>query len=104
MDYSVGSYPPFEILKLVRRFPIKPFVLGSFVRMYGFVLGYWLREERPVSPEFIHFLRSEQKNALRKLFRLSPSKEDLPKSISSHTEPVSAGKIPSDKPPVSHNA
>jgi biofilm PGA synthesis N-glycosyltransferase PgaC len=104
MDYSVGSYPPFEILKLVRRFPIKPYVLGSCVRMYGFLLGYWHREQRPVSPEFIQFLRREQKNALRKLFRLSPLKASLPKSVSSHTDPARAGKIPSDKPPVSHNA
>jgi biofilm PGA synthesis N-glycosyltransferase PgaC len=104
MDYSVGSYPPFEILKLVRRFPIKPYVLGSFVRMYGFLLGYWHREERPVSQEFIRFIRIEQKNVLRKLFRLSPLKEALPKTASSHTGPVGAGKIPSDKPPVSHNA
>jgi len=35
MDYSVGSYPPFEILKLVRRFVFPPYLLGSFVRFGG---------------------------------------------------------------------
>jgi glycosyltransferase involved in cell wall biosynthesis len=104
MDYSLGSYPPFEILKLVRRFPFKPYVLGSLVRLCGFLWGYWLREERPVSQEFVRFLRSEQKNALRELFLLGPVKETLPKAISCRAEPVGSEEIPSDKPPVSHDA
>ena len=104
MDYSVGSYPPFEIFKIIRRFPFKPYVLGSLVRLCGFLWGYWLREERPVSQEFIRFLRREQKDLLRKLFHLSSLKETLAKAIPSHTELVCSDETPSDKPPVSHNA
>lgn len=104
MDYSVGSYPPFEMFKLVRRFPFKPYVIGSLVRLCGFVWGYLLREERPVSKEFIRFLRSEQKNGLRKLFHHSPLKETLPEAISTRSEPECPDQIPGDKPSVSHNA
>jgi poly-beta-1,6-N-acetyl-D-glucosamine synthase len=103
MDYSLGSYPPFEVLKLVRRFPSKPYVSGALVRLSGFLLGYWLREERPVTQEFIRFLRTEQKNALRSLFFLAPLKEAMPRAMPRHTEPVRSDSVPSDEPPVSHN-
>jgi len=95
---------PFELFKLARRFPSKPYVLGSFVRLYGFLWGYCIREERPVSREFMQFLRSEQKNALRKLFRLGPAKRTLPKSIARRAEPVCTDEVPGGKPPAGHNA
>lgn len=104
MDYSLGSYPPFEMLKLVRRLPFKPYVWGSLVRLSGFLWGYWLREERSVSQEFVQFLRSEQKNKLRRLFLMAPMKMTMPKSISCHVEPVCSDEIPSEKPQASHNA
>lgn len=103
MDYSVGSYPLFEVFKLARRIRLRPYVLSSFVRLSGFLWGYWLREERPVSPDFIRFLRGEQKNALRKLFHLSPRKETFPKASSSHPVPVSSDEVPGDNLRVSHN-
>jgi poly-beta-1,6-N-acetyl-D-glucosamine synthase len=69
MDYSLGSYPPFEVLKIVRRFRDKPLVIGALVRLSGFVWGYCLREKRPVSREFIRYLRAEEKSRVRDFFR-----------------------------------
>ena len=103
MDYSLGSYPPFEMVKLASRFRFKPYVLGSFVRLCGFLWGYWIREERPVSQEFIQYLRSEQKNALRRLLFRRPLKETLPKATSRHADPVRSDESPGEKPPVIHN-
>lgn len=60
MDYSFGSYPPFEILKCLRRFADARFT-GGAIRMCGFMWGYIRGEERPVSKEFMTFLRREQK-------------------------------------------
>jgi len=60
MDYSFGSYPPFEILKCIRRLRNGQFP-GGAVRMCGFMWGYVRAEKRPVSDEFITFLRSEQR-------------------------------------------
>jgi biofilm PGA synthesis N-glycosyltransferase PgaC len=72
MDYSVGSYPPFEIMKIVRRMRFKPYVVGSLIRLSGFVWGYCRSEVRLVSPEFIQFLRGQQKRAMRDFFLLQP--------------------------------
>jgi glycosyltransferase involved in cell wall biosynthesis len=65
LDYSLGSHPLFELLKCLNRMPESPFVVGSLLRMAGF---FWLalrREERPVSREFIRFLRKEQMDRVR---------------------------------------
>jgi hypothetical protein len=103
MDYSLGSYPPFEVLKLVRRFPNKPYVSGALVRLSGFLLGYWLREQRPVSDEFIRFLRTDQKNALRSLFFLKPLKDTAPKVMPRRAQALHSDEVPSEEPPVSHH-
>jgi poly-beta-1,6-N-acetyl-D-glucosamine synthase len=71
MDYSVGSYPPFEVLKIVRRFQAKPYVIGALVRLSGFLTGYLRREKRPVSQEFVRFLRAEERSRFRAFFGLS---------------------------------
>jgi poly-beta-1,6-N-acetyl-D-glucosamine synthase len=60
MDYSFGSYGPFEVLKCMRRMPEAHFT-GGFVRMLGFMIGYVFAEERQVSIEFMRFLRNEQR-------------------------------------------
>jgi glycosyltransferase involved in cell wall biosynthesis len=60
MDYSLGCYPPFEALKCLRRFSSAYFT-GGIIRMCGFLWGYLLGEKRPVSGEFVAFLRKEQK-------------------------------------------
>lgn len=104
MDYSVGSHPLFEIFKVARRFRAKPLVLSSFVRLAGFLRGYWIREERPVSAEFVAFLRGQQKDALRRFFRLSHTKDDGAKNVSDHSEIARPGEISSSKPPVRHGA
>lgn len=90
MDYSLGSYPPFEVLKLVRRFPNKPYVSGALVRLCGFILGYWLREVRPVSQEFVRFLRNEQKKYTAKAFSAGFRERDLAEG---HIVPRRAGRL-----------
>jgi glycosyltransferase involved in cell wall biosynthesis len=64
MDFSLGSYPLFEVVKLVRRLPSKPYVLGALARLMGFVSAYWRGDWRPVSAEFVEFLRNEQRKRL----------------------------------------
>ncbi|MFQ5737584.1 MAG: glycosyltransferase [Acidobacteriota bacterium] len=64
MDSSLGSHPSFEILKLIRRFPEKPYALGALARLAGFVWAYCRGEKRAVPDEFVEFLRREQKERL----------------------------------------
>jgi len=62
MDYSFGSYPLFEVVKCLRR--LTSAYCGGLIRMSGFTWGYLSRRKRPVSDEFIAFLRKEQKQRL----------------------------------------
>jgi glycosyltransferase involved in cell wall biosynthesis len=73
MDYSVGSHPVFEIFKCIHRIKGRPYFIGSLLRLLGFVCGYFRRENRTVSNEFIRYLRKEQTLRIKSLFSsLSP--------------------------------
>lgn len=69
MDYAFGSDPRFEILKCLLRVPDKPFLIGCLARLTGFVWSCIRRDQRPVSDEFVAFMRNEQKARLASLFR-----------------------------------
>jgi poly-beta-1,6-N-acetyl-D-glucosamine synthase len=78
MDYGFGSFLPFEIVKCIERFPEKPVIAGSLSRICGFLWSWISREKRPVSAEFVAFLRSDQKQKLRSL---------IP-GLAKHTQPI----------------
>jgi hypothetical protein len=61
MDYSFGSDPLFEAIKCARRLADKPFLVGGIARLTGYFWSWVCGDERPVSDEFISFLRHEQK-------------------------------------------
>lgn len=67
MDYSFGSNPLFEIFKCLEHIPERPFIIGSSARLLGFFWSYVCRDTRPVSDEFIVFLRREQKERMMSL-------------------------------------
>ena len=63
--YSLGSHPLFEIMKNIRRLSYKPFFLYAFTRMCGYMWPYFQRQKRPVSDEFVRYLRKEQLSRLK---------------------------------------
>ena len=67
-DYSFGSDPIFEIFKCARRVIEKPWIVGAAARFVGFAWSSITREKRPVSGEFVHLLRKEQRARLFKEF------------------------------------
>jgi glycosyltransferase involved in cell wall biosynthesis len=69
MDYSFGSDPVFETLKCLERIPERPVLIGALARLAGFGWACARRDRRPVSAEFISFLRKEQRAKLKSLFR-----------------------------------
>ena len=69
MDFYMGTHPVFEILRMVRRFQSKPYVLGALVRLAAFVWAYCSGEKRQVPNEFVRFLREEQMERLRLLWK-----------------------------------
>jgi Glycosyl transferase family 2 len=68
MDYAFGSDPVFEVLKCVRRLPEAPVVAGGIARLLGFAWSGLRREPRPVSAEFVSFLRRDQRRTLLSLW------------------------------------
>jgi len=65
MDYYLGSHPLFELFKCIRRVDEKPYFIGSFIRMCGFVWPYLSKPQRSVPAEFVEHLRNEQLTLLK---------------------------------------
>jgi len=64
-EYSYGNQPLFEVFKCIRRVKEKPYLIGSLLRMAGFIWAYCRREKRMVPDEFVKYLRREQMQRLR---------------------------------------
>jgi len=64
LAYSLGSDPLFEIVKSVWRLAEKPVIIGSLTKLAGFGWSWICRDQRPVSEDFVAFLRNEQKARL----------------------------------------
>jgi glycosyltransferase involved in cell wall biosynthesis len=77
MDYSLGSDPWFELVKLARRLWLRPYVAGSVSRLAGFIVATCRGAERPVSPGFVRYLRSEQRARLRSFFGREAASESF---------------------------
>jgi glycosyltransferase involved in cell wall biosynthesis len=69
MDYSLGTSPLFEIIKLLARVGTKPYMAGALSRLSGFVYSYLRGENRAVSKQFMEYLRQEQTRKLRGVYR-----------------------------------
>jgi biofilm PGA synthesis N-glycosyltransferase PgaC len=62
--YLLGYHPLFYLGQCVRRLGRPPIVIGSVCQLLGFVAASWKREARPVSVEFVRFLREVQMRRL----------------------------------------
>jgi poly-beta-1,6-N-acetyl-D-glucosamine synthase len=69
MDYSLGTLPLFEFFKLFRRAFMKPYLIGSMVRLAGFLDSYWRRENRAIPHNVVLYFRREQIQRMVNLFR-----------------------------------
>jgi glycosyltransferase involved in cell wall biosynthesis len=68
MFYALGSHPLFEITKSIKSITRNPFLFFASMRMYGYIYSCCQRQKRPVSDEFIKFLRNEQWTKLKTVF------------------------------------
>jgi glycosyltransferase involved in cell wall biosynthesis len=77
--YLLGYHPLFYLGQCVRRLGRRPILLGSACQLFGFLVACWKREERPVTVEFVRFLRKVQMQRLRATLMLTrPRKEETP--------------------------
>jgi len=65
MFYALGSHPLFEILKSIKSITAQPYLLFAMTRMCGYLLPFVKKQRRPVTEEFILFLRKEQLSKLK---------------------------------------
>jgi biofilm PGA synthesis N-glycosyltransferase PgaC len=65
--YVIGYHPLFYFGQCLRRLRQRPYVVGSFCNALGFVVAAARGGERPVSAEFIRFLRKSQMDRLREM-------------------------------------
>ncbi len=66
-DYSLGTLPSFELARVLRRSFATPYGIGSLVRLAGCGYSYLRREPRPVSHNFVAYIRKEQAERLMRL-------------------------------------
>jgi hypothetical protein len=77
MDASFGSHPVFEVFKCCRRIGISPFLIGSLVRLGGY-LSWNLTGRKPCIPaDSVAFLRGEQIRKVRARLGMMNSKPGL---------------------------
>jgi glycosyltransferase involved in cell wall biosynthesis len=65
MDHSFGSHPCFEIFRVARRLRQKPYVIGAAIRLCAFTGASIRRTKRPVSRNFVKFLRTYEMARLK---------------------------------------
>jgi glycosyltransferase involved in cell wall biosynthesis len=65
--YVSGYHPLFVLARCFYRLVQKPYLIGSFATLYGFLRAHWTRPPRVEDPPFISYIRSQQ---LRRLFGL----------------------------------
>jgi glycosyltransferase involved in cell wall biosynthesis len=65
MNYLLGYHPLFHLAVCLRRTVSRPYVVGSICLLAGYCYGALKRLPKPVSEEFVRYLRSEQLGRLR---------------------------------------
>jgi glycosyltransferase involved in cell wall biosynthesis len=69
-DYFLGNHPLWEVFRAFYQMTRRPFITGGTLLLFGFVLSSIKRIERPISKELLQFIRGEQIQRLRKVFKL----------------------------------
>jgi glycosyltransferase involved in cell wall biosynthesis len=68
-EYGIGGHPLFVLLKFIRRcVKERPYILGGFARIAGFLYGCCLQEKHQISDDVIRFIRAEQ---VERIFRFN---------------------------------
>jgi biofilm PGA synthesis N-glycosyltransferase PgaC len=69
-DYSVGNHPVWELSRALYQTRNQPILLGGFALAAGYFWSALRRSKVHVTPGMVRFIRREQMNRLRRLFRL----------------------------------
>jgi glycosyltransferase involved in cell wall biosynthesis len=64
-EYHIGTYPPFAILKSIRRWKESPILLSSLVRIFAYGKLWFAGMPRDAPEELVSYLKKEQKAVMR---------------------------------------
>jgi glycosyltransferase involved in cell wall biosynthesis len=67
-DYFYGVHPIYQIGRCIRRIFVRPFLLGSFLQMSGFIWPYLKNETIDIPREIFDHIRKEQLKRMFKIF------------------------------------
>lgn len=65
LQYLMGTHGLFFTAKLIKRIFSRPYLLGAFIMLYGYLKSYLSDEERVSEPELMDYIRKEQLKRLR---------------------------------------
>lgn len=71
-DYFLGYHPFYEILKSLSRIPLRPYLIGSICSLWGYFHGALSRKPIIVPTDVAEYLRSEQIDRIKKIFKKGP--------------------------------
>jgi len=66
-DYYLGGHPLWQIFRTLYRMTKKPFIMGGFALLAGYLWAMVSNMERPVSNDLMQFHRKEQMEKLRSI-------------------------------------
>jgi glycosyltransferase involved in cell wall biosynthesis len=69
-DFSVGNSPVWELSRALYQMRNRPLIVGGIAMAAGYFWSLVSRAEVRVTPGMVRFIRREQMNRLRKLFRV----------------------------------
>jgi len=94
MDYSLGYDPLYEVAKVMARISAQPVsLMQALTTVSAYAWSSVLRKERPVSKEFVSFLRKEQRERLgHTLLRTRRSPENTAPAIAGITDKSMSGE------------
>ena len=65
-DYFLGNHPVWELFRTAYQMSHKPYCIGGWLLLAGYIWAAMKNEERPISPELLAFVRTEQMRRLKK--------------------------------------
>lgn len=69
-DHFVGNHPLWEMFRTVYQMKHRPYVFGGLSMGLGYAWSMVRRQQVPLSPQLVVFVRREQMHRLRRLFAL----------------------------------
>lgn len=68
-DYFLGNHPLWEVFRTFYQMTKTPYVVGGSLLLCGYTWAGFTRVERPISNDLVKFIRQEQMQRLKTLFR-----------------------------------